>query len=152
MEPRRCTDVWCCGVHVFCFLCLCCLSGWAFEGGFPGQLTHGGDVHGNVCGYGKFTDKEYTYFLAPTSDIEATICLPGCPAFQSTELLRLYGPTGSPYNNNTGCVDAYPSKPFFNKYCLPALQPLRTSVLTYLYSRDKVMSRVVGDLARVRGI
>lgn len=152
MEPRRCTDLWCCGVHVLCFLCLCCLGGWAFEGGFPGRLTRGADLYGNVCGYGQFTGREYTYFLDPVGEIEATICLSGCPAVHSTELLCLYGPTGGPYSSSTGCMDSYPSKPFFNKYCLPAQQPLRTSVLTYLYSQDMVMSRVVGDLARVRSI
>jgi hypothetical protein len=147
---RKCTDVWCCAVHVFCLLCLWCLSGWAFEGGFPGKLTHGGDVYGKVCGYGDFTDKEYTYFLDPLSEIEAAICMSGCPSIPSAGSICLYGSTGLPYSPSTGCLDAYPSKPFFNKYCLPADRHLRAPVLTYLYSRDKVMTRVVGDLARVR--
>lgn len=148
---RTCTDVYCAGIFLFFFLCLWCIGGWSYQNGFPGKLLRGWDVYGNTCGYEGFVPREYTYFAAPLDDIEVTLCLEGCPTVEATESVCLYGEDGFPITD-TGCYDAYPSKPFFNKYCLPSEYHKRKEVLTYLYSRDKVMSRVVGDLSRVSPI
>lgn len=144
---RRCTDIYCAFVFLFFFLCLWCIGGWSYQEGWPGRLLRGWDVYGNVCGYGEFVPKEYTYFATPLDDIDVQFCLTGCPAFEATESICPYGVDGFPLDS-TGCFDAYPSKPFFNKYCLPSDYHQRKEVLIYLYSQDKVMSRVVGDLSR----
>ena len=144
---RRCTDLYCALVFLFFFLCLWCLSGWSYQEGWPGRLLRGWDVYGNLCGYGEFVPREYTYFASPLEDIDVQYCLSGCPAFEATESICPYAEDGFAFNY-TGCYDAYPSKPFFNKYCLPSDYHLRKEVLIYLYSQDKVMNRVVGDLSR----
>ena len=150
-KERKVTDLYCLLLFAFFNLCLWTLSGWAYQNGDPRRLTHGWDIHGEFCGTGPLSDLPYTYFPFPLETLSVSWCLAGCPVMQGQQAL-------CPYDQNQltsdeyGCYDAYPSRPFYNNYCLPADAPQRTAVLRWLYDRDQVMTRVVGDIDRVRAI
>lgn len=151
-EPaRRCTDLFCLVLYVFFFICTWCLAGYSFNDGFPGRLQRGMDVYGNVCGMGDLEDKPYTYFGDPVRSLRVTLCVPGCPVVTAMEAICSYTPD-LVEDQEHECFDAYPSKPFYNKYCMPANHFLRTIVYDHLVSSDEVMTRVVGDLARAWGL
>jgi len=147
-NTRVCTDWYCSLLFLVVFLALWCLSGWSFQEGFPGRLTRGWDYEGNVCGYGGLEDREYTFFAFPLGALDLTLCIPGCPQIGTYESVCLYNSTDGEVRKDLGCVDSYASKPFFNKYCLPADPALRAPVLDRLYDKDYVMTRVAGDLFR----
>ena len=147
-NARSCTDWYCSLIFLLFFLMLWCLSGWSFQEGFPGRLTRGWDYEGHVCGYGGLEDREYTFFPFPNEALEITLCLPGCPQIGTYESLCLYNSTDGTELMDKGCLDSYASKPFFNKYCLPADPGLRAPVLDRLYDKDYVLTRVAGDLFR----
>ena len=147
-KERQCTDMPCLAVYVTLCLSMWCLAGYSFNEGFPGRLQRGMDVYGNVCGYGALEDQPYTYFADPERSLGVTFCLSGCPVVAAMESICSYDESLQ-RDTDYECYNAYPSKPFFNKHCLPASQPLRRKVFHELYSADAVMTRVVGDLARV---
>ena len=148
-RKRKCTDLYCLILFVFFNACLWTLSGWSYQEGDPQRLVHGWDIHGTFCGTGDMRDSDYTYFPVPMDNIDVSLCLPGCPVVYAEQAICLYDINMLDVPN-FGCFDAYPSRPFYNNYCLPADRAQRTKVLTWLYSEDQVMTRVIGDLARVR--
>lgn len=151
IEPRRdrkCTDVYCLALFVFFNACLWTLSGWSYQEGDPQRLVHGWDLHGDFCGTGSLSSLPYTYFPLPMESVDFTICLPGCPVVNAESSVCLYDDNQEEMLE-FGCYDAYPTRPFYNDYCLPADRVQRKEVLTFLYSQDQVMTRVIGDIARV---
>lgn len=146
-----CRDLPCLLVFLFLFTCLWTLSGWAYYTGDPPRLQRGWDIYGNTCDYDLRESRGYTYFPLPLETLDVSLCLAGCPAVASIESLCLYSPAGIEIDEYE-CFNSYPSKPFFNKYCLPSDYHQRKAVLDWLYSADQVMTRVVGDLARVGSI
>ena len=147
--PRRCTDLYCLLVFAFLNVCMWTLSGWSYQDGDHFRLERGWDMYGNFCGQGVVSDRPYTFFLDPLLSIDLTICLPGCPSTTAIETLCMYDDDFGLELEDEGCFNSYPSKPFFNNYCLPADRNQRAKTLQWLYSEDQVMTRVVGDLARV---
>lgn len=150
-EEDRCRDLPCLLVFLFLFICLWTLSGWAYYTGDPPKLQRGWDIYGQTCDYALRESRGYTYFPDPLQGLDISLCLSGCPVTTSIESLCLYTEDGTELEQYQ-CYNSYPSKPFFNKYCLPSDYYQRRVVLDWLYSADQVMSRVVGDLARVRGM
>lgn len=148
-NDRHVTDVYCLLLFVICNVCLWTLSGWSYQEGNPQRLVHGWDLHGDLCGVGELRDFPFTYFPFPTEEIDVSWCLAGCPVVKAQQSLCPYDENQLP-TKRYGCYDAYPSRPFYNNYCLPAAASQRTAVLQWLYDRDQVMTRVVGDIARVR--
>ena len=148
-RERKCTDVYCLVLFVFFNACLWTLSGWSYQEGDPQRLVHGWDLHGDFCGTGSLRSLPYTYFPLPTESVDVTICLPGCPVVNAENSVCLYD-VNQEELPEFGCYDSYPSRPFYNDYCLPADRYKRAEVLTFLYSQDQVMTRVIGDIARVR--
>lgn len=146
-EPRKCSDCSCLVVFLFLNICLWTLSGWSYHVGDPLRLRRGWDLNGDFCGVGKLQDREYTYFPIPLQTTDVALCLPGCPSSSAEESICLYDEEGKDLEDE-GCFNAYSSKPFFNKYCLPANRAERKRVTDELYSNDWTMTRVVGDLAR----
>lgn len=144
---RKCTDWSCLAVFLFLNICLWTLSGWSYYIGNPLRLRRGWDLNGDFCGVGQLQDRGYTYFPIPLQTTDVALCLPGCPSTSAIESICLYDGAGQDLEAE-GCFNAYPSKPFFNKYCLPASRAERSVVLDQLYSNDWTMTRVVGDLAR----
>ena len=144
---QKCSDCYCLAVFLFLNICLWTLSGWSYHTGDPLRLRRGWDFNGDFCGVGKLQDRSYTYFPIPLLSTDVALCLPGCPATVAIESLCLYDSEGTDMEDE-GCFNAYPSKPFFNKYCLPASRAERMKVMDQLYSDDWTMTRVVGDLAR----
>jgi hypothetical protein len=151
VPTRRCTDLFCLILYVFLFLCTWCLAGYSFNEGYPGRLQRGTDVYGNVCGMGELEDRPYTFFGDPDRSLRVTLCLSGCPVVTAMEGICSYTPD-LVEDIDHECFDAYPSKPFYNKYCMPADHYLRSIVYDHLTSADAVMTRVVGDLARAWGL
>jgi len=148
---RKCTDLPCLGVFLFLNVCLWTLSGWSYRDGDLYRLERGWDTRGNFCGKESLDAREYVFFPLPLQSIDISLCLPGCPSTNAGEAICTYDDAGEEIDYQ-GCFNAYASKPFFNNYCLPADRASRTKVLEWLYSQDQVMTRVVGDLARVRDI
>jgi len=147
--PRRCTDLYCLVLFAFFNLCMWTLSGWSYNDGDHFRLERGWDMYGNFCGQKVVVDRPYAFFIDPLRSIDLTMCLPGCPNSDSIEALCMYDEATGLELETEGCFNAYSSKPFFNNYCLPADRAKRAKVLEWLYSQDQVMTRVVGDLARV---
>ena len=150
-RERKCTDVYCLVLFVFFNACLWTLSGWSYQEGNPQRLVHGWDLHGDFCGTGDLRSQPYTYFPLPMDSIDTTLCLPGCPVTHAESSVCIYD-TNQEDMPELGCYDSYPTRPFYNDYCLPADRAQRAQVLTFLYSQDQVMTRVIGDIARVRSI
>jgi hypothetical protein len=144
----RCRDLPCLVAFLFLFTCLWTLSGWSYYSGDPPRLQRGWDIYGNTCNYGLRENLGYTYFPIPLETMDVSLCLAGCPATDSIESLCPYNSIGTEIEDFE-CYNTYTSKPFFNKYCLPSEYHKRRAVLDWLYSADQVMTRVVGDLARV---
>ena len=144
----KCTDWPCLLSFLFLNVCLWTLSGWVYREGDLYRLERGWDYKGDFCGQGNLHDRTYTFFPLPGQSIDITLCLPGCPGSSATESICLYDDFAMDIQSQ-GCFNAYPSKPFFNNYCLPSDHVQRSKVLERLYSKDQVMTRVVGDLARV---
>ena len=147
-KVRKCTDLPCLGVFLFLNVCLWTLSGWSYRDGDLYRLERGWDTRGDFCGKGSARGREYAFFPEPFQSIDISLCLPGCPSLDAVEAICTYDESGLDIEYE-GCFNAYASKPFFNNYCLPAELTKRTKVLQWLYSQDQVMTRVVGDLARV---
>ena len=148
---RRCTDLICLILYVFLFVCTWCLAGYSFNDGFPSRLLRGTDVYGNVCGLGELEDRPYTFFGDPARSLRVTLCVPGCPVVTAMEAICTYTPDLIEDQDHE-CFNAYPSKPFYNNYCMPANHYLRSLVYSHLNTIDQVMTRVVGDLARAWGL
>jgi hypothetical protein len=139
------------GVFLFLNVCLWTLSGWSYRDGDLYRLERGWDTRGDFCGKESLDAREYAFFPLPLQSIDISLCLPGCPSTNAGESICAYDDAAEEIDYQ-GCFNAYASKPFFNNYCLPADRERRTKVLEWLYSQDQVMTRVVGDLARVRDI
>lgn len=148
---RRCTDLFCLIVYVILFLSLWCLAGYSFNDGYPGRLQRGTDVYGNVCGMGALEDRPYTFYGVPDRSLSVSLCLSGCPVLTAFQGICTYTPDFVDDPEHI-CFNAYPSKPYYNKYCLPASRYLRSFVYEHLNSADAVMTRVVGDLSRAWGL
>ena len=147
-EETTCRDWPCLAIFIFLCTCMWTLAGWSYYNGYPPRLQRGWDIYGNTCDYGNTKDRGYTFFPIPLESMEVAVCLQGCPVTNSPEALCLYDQTMQEMDD-FGCFDAYMSKPFYNKYCLPSDYHQRRKVLDWLLSPDQVMSRVVGDMARV---
>ena len=147
-RDRSCTDIVCLAGFAFLALCLLALSCYSWATGFPGRMTRGSDLYGDACGFGELEDKSYTFFLNPVKNTKATLCLSGCPIAISSEAICLYD-SNRTLVTDYDCFDSYITKPFFNRYCLPADHTRRTPAISYLFDSERVMSRVMGDLAKV---
>lgn len=147
LRGRKCTDVPCLLIFIFFNACMWALAGWSYQEGDPQRLIQGWDLHANFCGTGELADWRFTYFLTPLESINPTVCVPGCPAVKARGAVSLYDEFLQE-EDRFGKYEAVPSRPFYNNYCLPADREMRAAVLSWLYSQDQVMTRVVGDLAR----
>lgn len=147
-SDRKCTDLFCFVGFAFLVLCLLVLSCFSWAKGFPGRMTRGSDLYGDACGFGDLEDWSYTYFIDPVANPKVSICLSGCPVQSSIESLCLYDQNHT-LITDFDCYNSYVSKPFYNRYCLPADHLRRSAAIAYLYDSERVMSRVMGDLARV---
>lgn len=150
-SSRRCTDLFCLLVYVVLFLSTCCLAGYSFHTGYPGRLQQGTDVYGHVCGAGDLEDRAYIFYGDPARSVRVTLCLAGCPIVRAMEAICSYTPDLEEDLDNE-CFNAYASKPYYNKHCLPADYHLRQLVYDHLNAKDEVMTRVVGDLSRAWGL
>ena len=146
--PRKCTD-W---PWVFLFLAanlgLLAQSGYGLAHGEPGRLLHGWDFRGELCGSGDLSAKAYTYFPIPELTMEVALCLEGCPVLATQHSVCYYDTNHVTDVTALPCYASYTSKPFFTRYCLPAQSAAREVVLDWLYRRQQVSTRVVGDLVR----
>jgi len=144
---RQCTD--CCWVVLFLVAnaALAAFAVYCYWMGDPQRLIHGWDFRAELCGEGGLSGKPYAYFLAPGNSTTA-ICLEGCPVLASVWAVCLYDVDHSTDLLDIPCYDAYVSKPFANRYCLPASEAERNEVLDWLYDPMQVTTRTAGDLYR----
>ena len=145
---RRCTDVPCLLLFLLANVALAGIAGYVYTFGDPNRLVTGWDFRGELCGIGSLAGKKYTYFPTPLQTMELAVCLEGCPVIVARNAVCLYATDHSTDDPAGQCYTAYPSKPFFNKYCLPGDPVYRAKVLTYLYSTEKVVTRTIGDIYR----
>ena len=145
---RRCTDVPCLLLFLLANLALAGIAGYVYTFGDPNRLVSGWDFRGELCGIGGLSGKKYTYFPVPMDTMDLALCLEGCPVVVARNAVCLYAPDHSSEDKSGQCYTAYPSKPFFNKYCLPADPIYRDKVLNYMYGTDNVVTRTVGDIYR----
>ena len=147
LTERYCTD-WC---WLFVFLvanaALAAFAVYSYWVGAPERLIHGWDFRAELCGQGGLTNKPYAYFLAPRNSTTA-ICLEGCPVLDSLWAVCLYDVDHVHDMEGWPCYDAYVSKPFANRYCIPNDPDLREEVLDWLYDPMQVTTRATGDLYR----
>ena len=144
---RKCTD--CCWILLFLVAnaALAAFAVYCYWIGDPHRLIHGWDFRAELCGEGGLSDKPYAYFLAPGNSTTA-ICLEGCPVLASAWAACLYDVDHTTDLLDLPCYDAYVSKPFANRYCLPASETQRDAVLEWLYDPMQVTTRATGDLYR----
>ena len=110
-----------------------------------GRISRGGDSYGNVCGQGVMQDLPMTYFPVPLQSMEVALCLAACPLESLPEAICIYGPEMEQSEEQI-CYDAYPSRPVFSAYCLPAQELLRAPVLHQLLSDDQSVTFLMRDI------
>lgn len=145
---RRCTDVPCLLLFLLANAALAGIAGYVFTFGDPNRLVTGWDFRGELCGIGSLAGRKYSYFPTPLETMELAVCLEGCPVTVARNAVCLYAPDHTTEDPAGQCYTSYPSKPFFNKYCLPADPVYRAQVMDYLYSTEKVVTRTIGDIYR----
>ena len=145
---RRCTDVPCLLLFLVANVALAGIASYVFTFGDPNRLVTGWDFRGELCGVMGLSSRKYTYFPAPLDTMELALCLEGCPVLVAKNAACMYAPNHTSDDSSGVCYTAYPSKPYFNKYCLPADPVYRSQVLEALYSPDSVFTRTVGDIYR----
>lgn len=149
-EINSCTsrDIFCCLIFTALTSFSILLSIYFLTLGDPERLTRGWDFRGEICGLGDLSSQPYTYFPDPSESTSIRICLPGCPATTTSETVCFYD-TDSLMMHDSKCYDSYPSKPYYNRHCLPSDEEGRDDVME---SFDEPMIRLAwwaGDVGRV---
>lgn len=149
-EVNSCTsrDIYCCliftGLTSFSIL----LSIYFLTLGDPERLTRGWDFRGEICGLGDLSAQPYTYFPDPSESTSIRLCLPGCPATTTTETICFYD-TDSLMMRDSKCYNSYPSKPYYNRHCLPSDEEGRDDVMDLLNEHMIRLAWWAGDVGRV---
>mmetsp|Transcript_8784 Transcript_8784/g.1233 ORF Transcript_8784/g.1233 Transcript_8784/m.1233 type:complete len:116 (+) Transcript_8784:177-524(+) len=99
--------------------------------GDPNRLIHGYDFRAELCGMNDLDDFGYVYFPRPNDSLDLRICLDGCPVVDAPGVVCLYEPDHTTPHSTTDCFDAYESRPYFNRYCLPSDDGMREEVIDY---------------------
>jgi hypothetical protein len=150
LEINSCTsrDIYCCLIFTALTSFSILLSIYFLTLGDPERLTRGWDFRGEICGLGDLSSQPYTYFPDPTNSTSIRLCLPGCPATTTLKTVCFYD-TDSLMMHDSKCYDSYPSKPYYNRHCLPSDEEGRDDVMESL---DEAMIRLAwwaGDVGRV---
>jgi hypothetical protein len=115
--------------------------------GDPNRLIHGYDFRAELCGVDAFDDAKYTYFVNPGETTDVAICLRGCPVVAADNAVCLYDTDGETELLDN-CYDAYESKPYFNRYCLPSDEDLRDEVDDFFDNHEARITLILGDIYR----
>lgn len=94
-----------------------------------------------------FDDAKYTYFVDPATTTDVAICLSGCPVVYAENAVCLYESDGET-DIESSCYDVYESKPYFNRYCLPANEDLRDEVDDFFDTNKARITLILGDIYR----
>ena len=140
---RKCTDLPCLIIYLFAAMITLIVTLYCYYEGDPERLVNPIDFRAELCGTGSFEDYKYGFFAHPTETTNVVLCLAGCPAAAVENMLCLYDPD---YSEIDYCYDSYISKPFHNKYCLPADEDLREPVLDFI--DGKYIEISAGDVYR----
>lgn len=164
MASRSCTDVFCLALFFGFIAGMVWIQMYAQENGDIRRLSHGFNFKGALCGVSPgYDEKPYLYFcptglpipgtsppLPSALDLIHPICVSECPQGPAQSFLCYGGAqveTMSPTNAEGDYkevitydfmrTDGYASKPFMNRYCLPAQEKLAAELLENV-SKGKV--------------
>ncbi|XP_055898138.1 choline transporter-like protein 2 isoform X2 [Biomphalaria glabrata] len=83
INNRSCTDIICCIIFIIFLMGMAVVSIVGYARGDPIRLIYPTDSHGNICGYGKYSDKPYLFFfdLVTCAKLGPAV-VTGCPTPQ----------------------------------------------------------------------
>ena len=132
-------------VPVLCLMTVGGMLGYAVQWGDWDRLGSGADVYGNLCGGKGLEGRRYAYFPDPVQSTDVVYCVEGCPLTVTVEAVCGYT-ADLQVDYSHVCFDSYPSKPYFNHYCLPADSTLRRTVLDKLTSTNFSTTLLFSDV------
>eukprot|EP00359_Climacostomum_virens_P001207 CAMPEP_0204897978 /NCGR_PEP_ID=MMETSP1397-20131031/1027_1 /ASSEMBLY_ACC=CAM_ASM_000891 /TAXON_ID=49980 /ORGANISM="Climacostomum Climacostomum virens, Strain Stock W-24" /LENGTH=761 /DNA_ID=CAMNT_0052065765 /DNA_START=176 /DNA_END=2457 /DNA_ORIENTATION=+ len=146
-KARSCTDLVFLAIFLLATATCATVSVYYFIMGDPNRLIHGYDFRAELCGVDSFDDAKYTYFVNPAETTDVAICLSGCPVVNAENAVCLYDTDGETELLDN-CYDAYESKPYYNRYCLPADEDLRDEVDDFFDNHESRITLILGDIYR----
>ncbi|KAK6980147.1 choline transporter-like protein 2, partial [Biomphalaria glabrata] len=83
INNRSCTDIICCIIFIIFLMGMAVVSIVGYARGDPIRLIYPTDSHGNICGYGKYSDRPYLFFfdLVTCAKLGPAV-VTGCPTPQ----------------------------------------------------------------------
>ncbi|CAG9311414.1 unnamed protein product [Blepharisma stoltei] len=141
---RRCSDGSCLIIFLVCNLGLVAIIIYSLYAGNQKLLTAPYDFRASLCGEGNLSKESYGFFVNPLETTNIVVCLSGCPAYTVEYGVCLYDTDLSIDINQ--CFSTYPSKPYKNKYCIPAEKDKRKKV--YEFIDDRNIENWAGDIVR----